>query len=339
MGRINILYQCSNEYAFMAGVSIVSLLENADRNIEYCIYILNEKMSDQNRKCFAALKEEYPTIHFTIEFLDATICSRLFAKWKVPNHRGSNATYFKLLSYHFFKDTDVKQIIYIDADSLILGNLAGLVRFDFHGKPIALCWQEKMRFRHVPLHVPYHSGSMVYFNYPEWVKHNCEARIREHILNIGEIYGSKDEGIMNMEFEGEIARLPLKYNVYSLSLFMDRKSLKKFYNAPVLREKEIIEAQKFPQIVHVPRTFLYRPFEKGSKDPISELWWSYCNKSPWKGMKMKPAYPPLGAKEKLLRFLYLHLPDKLANRVYIAFRHGYGYYLYLTHLPKKKEKQ
>lgn len=35
MDVINIMYQCDNNFAFMAGVSFTSLVINSDKNIQY----------------------------------------------------------------------------------------------------------------------------------------------------------------------------------------------------------------------------------------------------------------------------------------------------------------
>jgi hypothetical protein len=53
-------------------------------------------------------------------------------------------------------------------------------------------------------------------------------------------------------------------------------------------------------------------------------------------MKPIPPYPPLGAKEKLFRWLYQHAPLWLCDWLYIYSRRLFGVYLYVTHLPRKR---
>lgn len=329
--RVNILYQCDNNFAFMAGVSVTSLLENADKQIKYDIYILTPDMSEENREKFYSLYEKYSNIDFRLTFLDATECEQKFQEWNVPAHRGSRVTYYKLLLQRFFEGTDVDQIIHIGADTLVLGTLKELADFDFHGKPLALNWSERLYQRYIPRNYHYCVAEMIYFNLIEWKKQNCEQRVIEHILKIGEIYGSKDEGIINMEFQHDITQLPLKYNLYGMATDFSLKNKRRFYNAPVITEQEIIDAYKEPQILHIARSFVYRPCEKNNYDPNNEIWWEYCNRSPWKGMEPLTDQPELGWKEKIFRKIYLHFPKSIAQWLYIHFRHLQGNLLNITH--------
>ena len=117
---------------------------------------------------------------------------------------------------------------------------------------------------------------------------------------------------------------------------MSKKNILRYHNAPVYTPEEIFDAIDNPEIIHIARTFLYRPCEEGSLDFNNDLWWEYCSRSPWAGMKPIPPYPPLGAKEKLFRWLYQHAPLWLCDWLYIYSRRVFGVYLYLTHLPRKR---
>lgn len=332
--RVNILYQCDNNFAFMAGVSLTSLLENASEEIRYDIYVLTPDMSEENREKFRSFHKYYSNIDFDITFLDANGCEQKFREWNVPAHRGSRVTYYKLLLQQFFDGTDVDKIMHIGADTLVLGTLEELPDFDFYGKPLALNWSEKLYQRYIPRNYQYRVAEMIYFNLVEWRKQNCEQRVIDHILNIGEIYGSKDEGIINMEFQHDIIQLPLKYNLYGMAMDFSLKNKRRFYNAPIITEEEIVDAYKNPQILHIARSFVFRPCEKDNYDPNNELWWRYCDRSPWKGMAPLTNQPELGRKEKIFRELYLHLPKSVAQPMYIYFRHMHGYLLNLMHPAK-----
>ncbi len=341
MQRVNILYQSDDNFAFMVGVSLTSLLENADPAIYYDIYILELHYSEENKRKFISLKSRYPELQFRISFIDATPYEKVFKDLGVEAHRGSYVTYFKLLLQRIFDGTDVDKIIHIGADTLVTGNLKGLVDFDFEGCPFAMNWTEKMHERYYP-----HKGGrsciaeMIYFNLPIWKKGRCEERILRHITEIGDIYGSKDQGILNAEFEGEYAQLPLKYNVYSFALHFSKRNLFRYHNADILLKQEILDAIAHPEIIHYARSFLYRPCEEGEQffEKESKLWWYYCNLSPWVGMKPISSQPALGIKEKVFRWLYRHAPFWLCDWLYIYTRRLFGWGLTLTHRPRKRGK-
>lgn len=334
--RVNILFQSDDNFAFMVGVAMSSLLENASKDVFYDIYYFALNLSEDSRRKFEELRDRHPEVDYRFTIVDAGLFEKEFISMGVHAHRGSYVTYFKLFLDRYFKDTDVDRVIHIGADTLITGSLEELADFDFKGAPFAMNWTEKGHERYHPWHYRACIAEMNYFNLPEWRRHRCEERIIRHIKEIGEIYGSKDQGILNVEFQDEYAQLPLKYNVYDMAPHMSKKNLLRYHNAPVYIPEEIFNAIDHPEIIHVARTFLYRPCEEGSIDFNKDLWWGYCERSPWAGMKPIPAYPPLGAKEKLFRWLYQHAPLWLCDWLYIYSRRVFGVYLYLTHLPRKR---
>lgn len=336
--RVNILFQSDDNFAFMVGVALTSLLENASKAIFYDIYYLARNLSEESRAKFLSLRERYPGIQYRLTFIDAGPFESVFVELGVQAHRGSYVTYFKLLLDRYFKNTDVERILHIGADTLVLGDLAGLADFDFGGAPFAMNWTEKMHERYHPWRARACVAEMIYWNLPVWRAGRGEERVLRHIREIGDIYGSKDQGILNTEFMDEFAQLPLKYNVYLMPMHFSNRNLLRYHNAPILTREEILDAFEHPQIVHLARTFLYRPCEEGSLDFQKDLWWRYCDLSPWAGMKPIPAWPPLGAKEKLFRWLYQSTPLNFCDWLYIYTRRLFGIWLYLTHPRRKRVK-
>ena len=211
MKQINILYQCDNKFAFMVGTSFTSLLENASKDIFYNVFLLTEDMSTENRKKFILLCDKYPDVNCSLEFLDATMCLNEVKSWNVPDHRGSYVTYYKLLIDRYMKDKDIDKIIHIGADTLVTGTLEELTDFDFeyNGKhaPFAMNWSEKLYHCHFRLNYRYAIAEMVYFNLPVWRENQAEQRCIEFAKKFGRKYDSKDQDILNMEFQFEYAQL------------------------------------------------------------------------------------------------------------------------------------
>ena len=334
--RVNILFQSDDNFSFMVGVALSSLLEHASSDVFYDIYYFALNLGEDARSKFDALRARHPDVDYRLTIVDAAWFERRFVELGVHAHRGSFVTYFKLLLDRYFKGTDVESIIHIGADTLITGSLEGLADFDFNGAPFAMNWTEKQHERYHPWRYRACIAEMVYFNLPQWRNHKCEERIIRHIKEIGDIYGSKDQGILNVEFQHEFVQLPLKYNVYDMATHMSESNLLRYHNAPVYTREEIFEAVRHPEIIHIARTFLYRPCEEGSRDFNRDLWWGYCSRSPWAGMKPIPPYPPLGAKERIFRWLYQHAPLPLCDWLYIYSRRLFGACLYITHPPRKR---
>ncbi len=323
--RVNILYQCDNNFAFMTGVSFMSLAINASPEIFYDVYVLTPDMSEENRDKYRSIVATFPEKEIRLSFLPADECQREVASWGVPSHRGSWVTYFKLFVQRLFPEgSGVDKIIHIGADTLVTGTLEDLADFDFHGMPFAMNWSENHHYGHYPYKAHNCVAEMVYFNLPQWRAHKCEKRIIEHVKKHGDIYGSKDQGILCTQFMEEYAQLPLKYNIYGMTYYFNDFNKRLFNNAPVISKEELKDAYANPEIIHLARTFLYRPCEENSMDSLYDIWWDYCNKSPWKDMVPLKEQPMKGVAERLFRQIFRYFPYQLAATLYVLARHWSG---------------
>lgn len=325
MKTLNLYYQCNNNFVYALATSIVSLLVHASECIQYDIYILTPDITKENQDKICGMLADYPQVHCKIVFMDASPLEEEIRSWNVPAHRFAYVTYYKLLLDHYFKGTDVHRIMTVGADTLIMGDLAELVDFDFQGNPIAMNWSEKLYERRFRRDMKYCIAEMVYFDLDAWRAEKCEERVINRLKKYGDIHGSKDQGLLNMEFQNEITQLPLKYNVYGITCNFSLRGKMLFNNAPVITKEEVVNAYAHPEIIHLPATFLYRPHEEGTLHPMKDLWWEYCRKTPWKDMKPLPVLAELGAKEKFLRAVYTHSPSWFAEWFFVVCRHGYGW--------------
>ena len=156
MKRLNVLYQCDNNFAFMAGVSFTSLVINAADDIRYFVYVLTPDMSEENRQKWYRVVSKYKKTNIILEFIDASVCAEEVASWNVPSHRGSWVTYYKLFVARIFpENSEVDKIIHIGADTLVTGSLKGLVDFDFEGQPFAMNWNENIKTPYYPKEAQY----------------------------------------------------------------------------------------------------------------------------------------------------------------------------------------
>ena len=131
MKTLNLYYQCNNNFVYALATSIVSLLVHASESIQYDIYILTPDITKENQDKICGMLADYPKVHCKIVFMDASPLEEEIRSWNVPAHRFAYVTYYKLLLDHYFQGTDIHRIMTIGADTLIMGDLAELVDFDF----------------------------------------------------------------------------------------------------------------------------------------------------------------------------------------------------------------
>jgi lipopolysaccharide biosynthesis glycosyltransferase len=129
--RMPIAYAINDIYTKPLMAQLIPLFEQADAQTIYDIYILNHGLSNDNRSSLrslvASLKSEA-----TLTFLD--ISNEDNAKIPLIGVWGREASYRGLLAQLL---PDVERILYLDADTMVLGDLTHLMELDLTDKPYA----------------------------------------------------------------------------------------------------------------------------------------------------------------------------------------------------------
>ena len=87
--RVNILFQSDDNFAFMVGVAMSSLLENASRDVFYDIYYFALNLSGDSRRKFNDLRTRHPQVYYRLTIVDAKRFEEEFVALGVHAHRGS----------------------------------------------------------------------------------------------------------------------------------------------------------------------------------------------------------------------------------------------------------
>jgi lipopolysaccharide biosynthesis glycosyltransferase len=126
MKNIPIFFSCDDNYAPFLGVAITSLICNTSEKNNYSIYVLHSGLKNENMKRIKALE----TQNASIEFVD--VSDKLEAYGRKLNLRDyyTVAIYFRLFIPNMFPHLD--KAIYLDADMVILEDVAKLYDIDLH---------------------------------------------------------------------------------------------------------------------------------------------------------------------------------------------------------------
>ncbi|MDR2980091.1 MAG: glycosyltransferase family 8 protein [Bacteroidales bacterium] len=108
-----------NYYPYMA-VSIQSILENANPDQSFKIYVLCQKLSEEYKELLQKQIASYQ--NFSVEHVDV---SKYFEGYTVRNLRYTVNSLFRLIIPYIF--TEHKYVIWIDVDTISLANVADLV--------------------------------------------------------------------------------------------------------------------------------------------------------------------------------------------------------------------
>ena len=119
---MNVLYQCDDRYAAVTGVSLCSLLENNRGWEEIRIYLIDDRIREENRKKIELLAQRYGR---TIALLDMSGISERLEAVGAPKWCGSYAAYGRLFAPGMIEE-DLDRLLYLDSDTIVTADLSKL---------------------------------------------------------------------------------------------------------------------------------------------------------------------------------------------------------------------
>ena len=135
---IPIFYACDDNFIKFTVVSIKSLIENADANNNYIIYILNAGISEQMKKEVYKLEKE----NCKIEFINVQNQLNKISKDLPLRDYYSKTTYFRMFIADMYPEYD--KAVYIDSDTVILGDVSKLYAHDLGDNYVGACHEQAM---------------------------------------------------------------------------------------------------------------------------------------------------------------------------------------------------
>ncbi len=309
---VSICLSSDSNYEPHLWVTITSIIDSAKSKNKYNIYILDGGI--KNKQNFIDLIEGDK--RFSIEFIDM---HGQFEEVFESRHL-SKAAYYRLAIFKLFRDLD--RIIYLDADSFVLSDIAELIYLPMGRKLISgakdsityeIPWREKYisyqnysgkalgyykdyLLKNKPLECYFSSGVLV-FNLKDTNFEEKQSKLEKLILNN---YFSHDQDILNLMYnEEETYLLPREWNYFNSALTLRAED---FCNE---EEKENYFNRKIqPKIV----SYVLKPWLKENIDaPYADLYWEKIKKSPYYSDVKKT----IKRNSKFDRFMKLGLKEKI----------------------------
>lgn len=129
VGKWTFLYSSSDSYAFLTGISILSLLENNKECDSICIYIMDNHISNENRNKLIEVVEKY---NREITFVPMPDMKELTGQ-EIDTRRWNISTFGRLYMASALPDT-VHKMLNIDCDTIIVDSIEPLWNTDMTGK-------------------------------------------------------------------------------------------------------------------------------------------------------------------------------------------------------------
>lgn len=136
--QIPIFYACDDAFVKYTIVSLTSIKANASLDRKYHVYVLYTDISDEMKEMVLALSDE----RFEISFEKVTEQLNLISKSLPLRHYYSKTTYYRLFIATMFPELD--KAIYIDSDTIVLGDISKLYDIDLGDKLLGACHEQAM---------------------------------------------------------------------------------------------------------------------------------------------------------------------------------------------------
>jgi len=264
-------------------VLITSILENADKDTYYKIYLLiSDTVSEKEKEKILFLKNNYN--NFNIYFINMESEFNNFYQGIVKSSAGQ----YRLKLPDVIKEN---KCIYLDGDTIVFEDLSKLYNIDLKDNLLGLCADlDVMSLRNrligVKENIEYFNSGVLLFD----LKKCYEEKITQRFFELLELNTQKkrfyfvDQDVINKACEGRIYKLPIKYNFMSHMIYPAIKEIaEKFYS-----KEEVQEARRNPAIVHYT---WFCPWKKRSNFFYNQ-WWYYAQKSGFLE-EIKEKYIPL----------------------------------------------
>ncbi len=307
---INVVYASDDNFAEIMGISILSLLENNKKAEEICIHILEDSISDINKKRLLELTGIY---NRKIIFYDV----KKYLTDDMKQQRGSLSTFSRLFMTDILP-ADVTKALYIDCDTLVVGSVEELYNTDLNGfygagvkDPISI-----HHFRNIGLSGKenYINAGILLINLEKWRNENAPEKFMAFFDKYNGDVPYADQGIINGVMADKIKQLDLKYNCYTMLYDFTYKKLQSFrHPVEYYTQEQFNRAKREPVIIHFTTSFAsLRPWIEGSRHPYAQQWLKYKSASPWKNEPFRK--DNRSGKKKLMTKIYNVLPDFIAVR-------------------------
>lgn len=283
---VNILYQCDNNYAPFMGVSLTSLLVNNVDLEGLRIFLLGKNLSEENMQ---KIQKTCDTYGREIVFLDCDGLDARIASYGMHKYRGSYATFYKLFVSELLKEMGitVNRMLYIDSDTVVVGNIKELYFVDLQQKPIGmvpdtLAYQYKEELGFFGKDIYYNAG-LVLYDFQQIHENKWEQKMSEHIRDIKADYHKHEQDLLNVVFRDNIHSLQLRYNLQSIHRAATVEQFYRVYKKKTYYTKEELrEETENGVILHFLRFNGEFPWMKNSTHPYAGIYDEYKLKSLWK---------------------------------------------------------
>ena len=312
--ELNTFYFSSDKFVSVAATSIVSLLENNAEFEKITIYYADDGISDINKNKLIGLVKKY---NREIIFIDVPSPSDLF-DFQFKDRYQMGHSYMRM-AIGSLLPSDVKRVLCLDSDTLVVGDLMELWNIDMEDNVLAgvndciNISKYKNRF-FLDDNDIYCNAGVFLVDLDKWRSLNIEKIIATKIKEKNGNIFFFEQTLMNYACKGKIKSIHPKYNSYTLFFAFNYCNLIK-WRKPInfYTPRNIEEAKETPTIIHFTRNFYMRsrPWVEECEHPWKDIYIKYKQFTPWE--QLEEYYETIGKK---IKYIVVHIiPQNLLTEI------------------------
>ena len=288
--KMNAVYYSSDFFSEMCGVSIESLFENNTKSKEIIVYIVEDHISDVNKKRLNSIADKFDR---KIVYIPMPTQEEVYPGVKVNLGR----TYARMALGEILPET-IDRVLSLDSDTLVVDSIEEMYNTEFSEDEYVAgvydCLGSAMQNKvlHAPSDIKYCNAGMFLIDLKKWREQKVGKQLLDCVLKNADgshVMYFLEQDLMNMTFYGHLKLLSPRYNMLTSIYLFDYLEVQKM-KKPVIyyTEQEIKDAKKKPAIFHATTCFYVgkRMWVEGSDHPCANLYIKYRNKTPWKDEPM-----------------------------------------------------
>ncbi len=213
---VHVAYNISDSYAVYTLLSINSILKNNKSGSEYTFWILENNVSEKNKKL---MKKYVEKRNQKINFISPHQSSLYQTYFPLIKHMYSSQ--YKHVSFISFMrlfipsllPDEVSKVLYMDADTLVMQDLKEIFQTDLKNHFFAMVEDVSPDLRRICSTDIYYNAGVILINTDKWKKNNLfEKIISSFEKNPKKYKGYGEQDLLNCLFNNDIVTLHPKWN-------------------------------------------------------------------------------------------------------------------------------
>lgn len=273
---MNILYAIDDNYINVLAVSLLSLFEN-NKNNTLNVTILVKKLNNDNEEMIKEIAKKYDR---TLKIIKDDKIDDLFISYGIKKYHGSYSAYYRLLFDRYFNENDY--VLYLDADTIIVNNIATLQNIDLKDNYIAAVKEPQGKYYSELIGLKeydYFNSGILLLNTKKWKQDNCREKVINSIKNKN-FYVYPDQDIINITFKEKIMVLDPTYNYMPIHRICSENCYDKVFGLDKYYSTEkLTKARQYPIVIHCYSFLGESPWMKNNIHPDKQLFNYYFQKT------------------------------------------------------------